>query len=208
MKLHIFILLIPFIFLSCDKEDSIKEKFILDDGTIICCDNTVKHYASEDSFINTMSEDYPQKRNYKQEYANQQIMNMQKDSLYGEGKIDLYNWEKASFGTWIEAYGLQKGKIYLVARAAVYQYVPANGLQVIVASKYTPNEYDSIGFMPNSINKGFHVTHSNTAGFIECCTILKYIKCDVEKNIVDWFYPISDTKKLKWKYTIVSLNNN
>lgn len=207
MKVCIFILLLS-LFFSCSKEDSIRERFVLDNGDVIYVDNEVRNYATEVSFVNTMLADYVQEGAVGQRDGNQQDMKLQKDSLYGSGRIDLYAWEKASFGAWSEAYGLMEGKIYLVATATVYQSIPANGLQAIVPSSYASNEYDSIGFIPSSVDRGFSVTHSNVVGFIGCCTVLKYISCDVEGEKVDWFYPIGDTKKLKWKYTIVSLNND
>lgn len=207
MKICIFILLL-FLFFSCSKEDTIRERFVLDDGEVIYVDNAVRNYATEASFVNTMLADYGQDGIVGQRNGNQQGMKLQKDSLYGGGKIDLYAWEKASFGVWSEAYGLMAGKIYLVATATVYQSIPANGLQAIVPSNYASTEYDSIGFIPYSVDRGFSVTHSNVVGFIGCCTMLKYIRCDVERKKVDWFYPIGDTKNLKWKYTIVSLNND
>lgn len=207
MKVCIFILLLS-LFFSCSKEDSIGERFVLDNGDVIYVDNEVRNYATEVSFVNTMLADYGQDGAVGKRNGIQQGMKLQKDSLYGGGRIDLYAWEKASFGEWGEVYGLTTGKIYLVATAVVHQSIPANGLQAIVPSSYASNEHDSIGFVPNSVDRGFSVTHSNVVGFIGCCTVLKYIRCDVEREKVDWFYPIGDTKKLKWKYTIVSLNND
>lgn len=120
-------------------------------------------------------------------------------SIMGYDDRYLGLWEKASFGNWIENYGLEPNKSYYIASCVYVIYLPLapDGYYLFPIA----NSQDSIGFVPSLGYKGAIVKTDKAAGISIVRSGCRYIGYDENGDLIAQEIPKLNNN-ITWKFFI------
>ena len=170
------------VILSSCSEDSFDLSTKMKDGnTITLRNDNVIHYDTQEEFQKGLSFVFSMSYSF---LANNHVCLVPDSTVCIIGYDDRYIglWEKASFGNWIEKYGLQPNKSYYVASCiyVIYLPLPPNGYYLFPIAC----NYGSIGLVPPLGNTGAIVSYNKSIGLSICKSGSRYIGYDENGNLI------------------------
>lgn len=189
---------------ACGAGEDEKERWEMEDGTVVYVEPEVREYASEDQFAEALLAVHAWQPDFRSRGVS--VVDVRKDSVYGVRDIRLLEWEKARFGPWAERYGWEPGRTYFVCSAVAMKLLPAKGdsFPALDGASYAGSNADSIGFVVmDGLWRGYSVASPQWGGAIEARTLLRHVGYDASLRAVGDYYPVRRLDDLKWCYVLL-----
>lgn len=199
--------LLPMVLTACGAGEDEKERWEMEDGTVVYVEPAVREYASEDQFADALLAVDEWQPGFRGRRGT--IVAVRNDSVYGVREVRHVEWEKARFGPWAERYGWEPGRTYFVCSAVAMKLLPAKGdsFPALDGSSYAGSNADSIGFVvADGLLRGYSVASPQWGGAFEVCTLLRYVGYDASLRAVGDYYPVRRLDDLKWCYVLVTMD--